>query len=71
MLDISDVMGDLTEGDGRDQSRGHPADRGRGGKHYAVPMGLSPIVFYARMDLLEKAGYGTFPETWDKFVEAG
>jgi multiple sugar transport system substrate-binding protein len=40
------------------------------GRHYAVPMGLSPIVFYARMDLLEQAGYSTYPESWDKFVEA-
>lgn len=41
------------------------------GRNYAVPMGLSPIVFYGRMDLLEKAGYGAFPDTWDKLVEAG
>ena len=46
-----------------------PADRG-GRAHYAVPMGLSPIVFYGRM----AAGEGrlcAFPDTWDKLVEAG
>ena len=33
-------------------------------------MGLNPVVIHARMDLLEQAGYDTFPDTWDKFVEA-
>ena len=33
-------------------------------------MGLSPVVMHARMDLLEQAGYSTFPDTWEKFIEA-
>jgi preprotein translocase subunit SecA len=41
-----------------------------GGRNFAVPMGLNPVVIHARMDLLEQAGYSTFPETWEKFIEA-
>ena len=33
-------------------------------------MGLNPEVMHARMDLLEQAGYSSFPETWEKFIEA-
>jgi multiple sugar transport system substrate-binding protein len=41
-----------------------------GGRFYAVPMGLSPLIFTARTDLFEKAGYSTFPDTWEKLLEA-
>ena len=41
-----------------------------GGRYYAVPMGLSPLIFTARTDLFEKAGYATFPDTWEKLLEA-
>jgi multiple sugar transport system substrate-binding protein len=33
-------------------------------------MGLSPLVFTARTDLFEKAGYSSFPDTWEKLLEA-
>jgi multiple sugar transport system substrate-binding protein len=69
LLDISDVMSDLRKVTGGVNPEVIPLTED-GGKHYAVPMGLQPIVFYARMDLLEKAGYSTFPETWDKFIDA-
>jgi multiple sugar transport system substrate-binding protein len=69
LLDISDVMGDMRKVAGGVNAEVVPLTED-GGKHYAVPMGLQPIVFYARTDLLEKVGYNTFPDTWDKFIDA-
>ena len=70
LLDISDVMTDMRKASGGINPAVVPLTE-EGGQYYAVPMGLSPIVFYGRTDLLEKAGYNAFPDTWDKFVEAG
>jgi multiple sugar transport system substrate-binding protein len=69
LLDVSDIMNDLRKTPGGVNPAVIPVTED-GVRYYAVPMGLSPMVFYARMDLLEKAGYNTFPETWDKFIEA-
>ena len=70
LLDITDIMGEMRQAAGGINPAVVPLTE-EGGRNYAVPMGLSPIVFYGRMDLLEKAGYGAFPDTWDKLVEAG
>jgi multiple sugar transport system substrate-binding protein len=70
LLDITDLMGEMRQAAGGINPAVVPLTE-EGGRNYAVPMGLSPIVFYARMDLLEKAGYGAFPDTWDKLIEAG
>jgi multiple sugar transport system substrate-binding protein len=69
LLDITDIMNEMRKAPGGINPSVIPLTEDNG-RHYAVPMGLSPIVFYARMDLLETAGYSTFPESWDKFVEA-
>ena len=69
LLDITDVMGEMKKVPGGV----NPAVVGlteEGGRNFAVPMGLNPVVMHARMDLLEQAGYSTFPETWEKFIEA-
>jgi multiple sugar transport system substrate-binding protein len=42
-----------------------------GGQYYGAPFGLNPQAGHARMDVFEKAGYGEFPDTWGKFIEAG
>ena len=70
LLDITDIMGEMRQASGGINPAVVPLTE-ESGRNYAVPMGLSPIVFYGRMDLLEKAGYGAFPDTWDKLVEAG
>ena len=70
LLDITDIMGEMRQAAGGINPAVVPLTE-ESGRNYAVPMGLSPIVFYGRMDLLEKAGYGAFPDTWDKLVEAG
>ena len=41
-----------------------------GGKYYGAPFGLNPQAGHVRMDLFEKAGYGSFPDTWERFIEA-
>ncbi len=41
-----------------------------GGKAYGAPMGLNPQAGHARMDKFEEAGYSSFPETWEEFIEA-
>jgi multiple sugar transport system substrate-binding protein len=41
-----------------------------GGKAYGAPMGLNPQAAHVRMDKFEAAGYSSFPETWDEFIEA-
>jgi multiple sugar transport system substrate-binding protein len=69
LLDITDIMNEMRKAPGGINPSVIPLTEDNG-RHYAVPMGLSPIVFYARMDLLETAGYSTFPESWDKLVEA-
>ena len=69
LLDITDIMNEMRKAPGGINPSVIPLTEDNG-RHYAVPMGLSPIVFYARMDLLETAGYSTLPESWDKFVEA-
>jgi multiple sugar transport system substrate-binding protein len=42
-----------------------------GGQYYGAPFGLNPQAGHARMDIFEKAGYSDFPNTWEKFIEAG
>ncbi len=69
LLDVTDVMNEMKKVPGGV----NPAVIGlteEGGRNYAVPMGLNPVVMHARMDLLEQAGYSAFPETWEKFIEA-
>ena len=69
LLDITDVMADMKKVPGGVNPSVVSLTE-EGGRNYAVPMGLNPVVMHARMDLLEQAGYGTFPETWEKFIEA-
>jgi multiple sugar transport system substrate-binding protein len=69
LLDISDLMAEMKKVPGGV----NPALLSlteEGGRNYAVPMGLNPEVMHARMDLLEQAGYSSFPDTWEKFIEA-
>ena len=69
LLDITDVMGEMKKVPGGVNAAVVGLTE-EGGRNFAVPMGLNPEVMHARMDLLEQAGYSTFPETWEKFIEA-
>lgn len=69
LLDITDLMTEMRKVPGGVNAAIIPLTE-EGGRNYAVPMGLNPEVMHARMDLLQQAGYGTFPETWEKFIEA-
>jgi multiple sugar transport system substrate-binding protein len=69
LLDITDLMAEMKKVPGGVNAAVVGLTE-EGGRNFAVPMGLNPVVMHARMDLLEQAGYGTFPETWDKFIEA-
>ena len=69
LLDITDIMAEMKKVPGGVNPSVIPLTED-GGRNFAVPMGLNPEVMHARMDLLEQAGYSSFPETWDKFVEA-
>ena len=69
LLDITDIMGEMKKVPGG-VSPSVVSLTEEGGRNYAVPMGLNPVVMHARMDLLEEAGYSAFPETWEKFIEA-
>src|SRR6516162_3532274 len=61
LLDITDVMAEMKKVPGGVNPSVVSLTE-EGGRNYAVPMGLNPVVMHARMDLLEQAGYGTFPE---------
>ncbi|MBI2939127.1 MAG: extracellular solute-binding protein [Chloroflexi bacterium] len=41
------------------------------GKQYALPVALTPVVLYYRVDLFEKAGVQVPLKTWDDFMVAG
>src|SRR5262245_29112149 len=69
LLDITDVLGEMQKVPGGVNPSTLPLTE-EGGRNYAVPMGLNPVVFHARMDLLQQAGYASLPETWEKFIEA-
>jgi multiple sugar transport system substrate-binding protein len=69
LLDITDVMTEMKKVPGGVTPSVISLTE-EGGRNYAVPMGLNPVVMHARMDLLEEAGYNAFPETWEKFIEA-
>ena len=69
LLDISDLMAEMRKVEGGLVPAVIPLTEA-GGRYYSVPMGLSPLVFTARTDLFEKAGYSSFPDTWEKLLEA-
>jgi multiple sugar transport system substrate-binding protein len=69
LLDISDLLAEMRKMPGGVNASTLPLTE-EGGRYYAVPMGLNPVVLHARMDLLQQAGYSTLPETWEKFIEA-
>ena len=69
LLDITDILTEMRKAPGGVVASVLPLAES-GGHYYAVPMGLSPVVFTARTDLFEKAGYASFPDTWDKLLEA-
>jgi multiple sugar transport system substrate-binding protein len=69
LLDVTDVMGEMRKVPGG-VNPSIVALTEEGGRNYAVPMGLNPVVMHARMDLLQQAGYSTFPPTWETFIDA-
>jgi multiple sugar transport system substrate-binding protein len=69
LLDITDLLAEMKKVPGGVNSAVVGLTE-EGGRNFAVPMGLNPVVIHARMDLFEQAGYNTFPETWEKFIEA-
>jgi multiple sugar transport system substrate-binding protein len=69
LLDVTDVLAEMRARPGGVAASVLPLTE-EGGRSYAVPMGLNAMIFHARTDLLEKAGYSTFPETWERFIEA-
>src|SRR4029077_16848523 len=69
LLDITDLMAEMKKVPGGVNPAVVSLTE-EGGRNFAVPMGLNRVVMHARMDLLEQAGYSTFPETWEKFIEA-
>jgi len=69
LLDVTDVLAEMRARPGGVVGSVLPVTE-EAGRNYGVPMGLNAMIFHARTDLLEKAGYGTFPETWEKFIEA-
>ncbi|HEV8308288.1 MAG TPA: extracellular solute-binding protein [Methylomirabilota bacterium] len=70
LLPITDVVKDMGKVAGGVNANVLPIAE-ESGQYYGAPFGLNPQAGHARMDAFEKAGYTDFPDTWEKFIEAG
>lgn len=70
LLPITDVVKDMGKVAGGVNANVLPIAE-ESGQYYGAPFGLNPQAGHARMDAFEKAGYTDFPDTWERFIEAG
>jgi multiple sugar transport system substrate-binding protein len=70
LVDVSDIAEDI----GRQQGGWYPEVKNLSvwqGKWKSVPFGNIGQVMVYRRDWFDAAGFTTFPDTWDEFLEAG
>ncbi|MHB8575364.1 MAG: ABC transporter substrate-binding protein [Dehalococcoidia bacterium] len=70
LVDLSDIAGELESRWGGFTDAAKAAAYVKG-QYLGVPLGAPTNAFNYRMSYLKKAGYGTFPDTWDDFFRAG